>query len=103
MQFLLRNHGIKQNAIDSARNLLLDMDINNNTNNSTNLVTFQSLLEQRKINFIPMNYNDSWMRDVGPTFLITSDTDTNVNNDDINDSISISTNLCGMNWKFNAW
>ncbi len=33
------------------------------------------------------DYNDSWMRDVGPTFL--------VNNS--------STTVCGVDWQFNAW
>lgn len=47
------------------------------------------------VDMYAMEYDDCWMRDVGPTFTIDN---TNGNmNDDFNN------NLGGINWKFNAW
>lgn len=84
--------GIQRDSMDGALKLVLDMD--KEMRNDPKLATFEELLERRKVNFVPMSYNDSWMRDVGPTFLVSADAYHNA---------SVSSKICGMDWKFNAW
>lgn len=43
-------------------------------------------LDEKSIDFLPIEHNDAWLRDNGPTFVV-------------NDQGEIS----GINWRFNAW
>jgi agmatine deiminase len=50
--------------------------------------------EEDRVLILPIDSDDAWARDVGPTFVIRR----NDNNIEEND-----TNIRGINWKFNAW
>lgn len=57
------------------------------------VAAFQGLESTYPVNLIPMNYDDAWMRDVGPTFVLRqSRTDSEQ-----------SKSLVGVDWIFNAW
>ncbi len=56
--------------------------------NSDVLYTLQDVLENRCL-ILPIESDDAWARDVGPTFVI--------------DSISDKPCIRGINWSFNAW
>ncbi len=46
----------------------------------------KELLNFKNVSFIEMNYDDCWMRDVGPTFVVDNKGE-----------------IRGVDWKFNAW
>jgi len=46
----------------------------------------QKLFQSPNITFLPIDHNDAWLRDNGPTFLTDE-----------------SGNIAGVNWSFNAW
>lgn len=65
--------GCLPHLINHAKNLLSKDDLNN-----------------YNITFYEMEYNDGWMRDTGPTFIIKKE--------DINNN-----SIAGIDWIFNAW
>ena len=54
--------------------------------NPEELEALSHLFHNERIGFLPIEHNDAWLRDNGPTFLIHENED-----------------LAGVNWKFNAW
>lgn len=54
--------------------------------NSPDLSTFSSLFQEGRIQYLPIEHNDAWLRDNGPTFLVSDQGD-----------------VAGVNWQFNAW
>jgi agmatine deiminase len=62
-------------------------------NHAKNLLTKDGLTNYN-ITFYEMEYDDGWMRDTGPTFIIKKEQDNNNSN---------ILNLAGIDWIFNAW
>lgn len=54
--------------------------------NICELSRLQQLFSSSNIEFLPVDHNDAWLRDNGPTFLLDNDS-----------------NIAGVNWSFNAW
>lgn len=54
--------------------------------NSNEIEKVKSLFTEKNIEFLPIDHNDAWLRDNGPTFI---NTDTG--------------EVAGINWSFNAW
>ncbi|AGF56229.1 agmatine deiminase [Clostridium saccharoperbutylacetonicum] len=54
--------------------------------NPKDLTDVTKLFASSNISFLPIDHNDAWLRDNGPTFVV----DENYN-------------IAGVNWKFNAW
>ncbi|MBP3952709.1 agmatine deiminase family protein [Bacillus suaedae] len=54
--------------------------------NSNEIEKVKSFFAEKNIEFLPIDHNDAWLRDNGPTF-ITTDTG----------------EVAGINWSFNAW
>lgn len=54
--------------------------------NPEKLAQVRKMFDRTNISFVPIQHNDAWIRDNGPTFLLDS-----------------AGNRAGVNWKFNAW
>lgn len=54
--------------------------------NPKELEQLENLFQPSNIELLPIDHNDAWLRDNGPTFLIDENK-----------------NIAGVNWKFNAW
>lgn len=54
--------------------------------NFADLETLSRLFDNEQIELLPIEHNDAWLRDNGPTFIVKDDG-----------------GMAGVNWKFNAW
>ncbi len=54
--------------------------------NSEDLEQVKKMFVHQRIRFLPVQHNDAWLRDNGPTFVINEDG-----------------KIAGVNWEFNAW
>ncbi|GAB6152112.1 agmatine deiminase family protein [Desulfosporosinus burensis] len=54
--------------------------------NAVDLARLARLFQDERIDLLPIEHNDAWLRDNGPTFLVNDTGD-----------------VAGVNWKFNAW
>ncbi|SFB69516.1 agmatine deiminase [Butyrivibrio sp. YAB3001] len=80
------------------------------TRNFEGVVTLQDILENRCLIF-PIESDDAWARDVGPTFVKKRDSvdnkhgySTDLKSAETKDNAdNLDTNIRGINWEFNAW
>ncbi|KJS46412.1 agmatine deiminase family protein [Desulfosporosinus sp. BICA1-9] len=54
--------------------------------NAVDLARLARLFQDERIELLPIEHNDAWLRDNGPTFIVNDTGD-----------------VAGVNWKFNAW